>query len=219
MGRRAAMVEAVIRAAASAAKLRVRFKEEKASRGKVVRAEPLSALYEEGKVHHVGAFPALEDQLIAFTTHGFMGDCSPDRADVLIWGLSEIFPRVVSGEASWKSTRQGSARSRRANLLHSGRGRNEKHEAPPAGGGAGLSGQPASFRAMSERPCVAWFQPECGSVSAARNGSGGARLSQNILHRRGRERQRPRHRAGGATGPGPAPAPLGEDAAGTCMKF
>ena len=103
-----AMVEAVVKAAASDAKLRIRFKEVRASRGKVVRAEPVAALCEQGRVHHVGAFPALEDQLIAFTTHGYMGDGSPDRADALIWGLTEIFPRVVSSDAaSWTSPHHG----------------------------------------------------------------------------------------------------------------
>jgi hypothetical protein len=90
------MVEAVVRAAAADAKVRVRYKEVKASRGKVVRAEPVAALYEQGKVCHVGAFPALEDEMIPFTTHGYMGDGSPDRADALIWGLTELFPRVVA---------------------------------------------------------------------------------------------------------------------------
>ena len=93
-----AMVQAIVQAAAAEAKLRVPFKEVKASRGKVVRAEPVSTLYEQGKVHHVGAFTALEDQLISFTTHGYMGDGSPDRADALIWGLTELFPRVVTSD-------------------------------------------------------------------------------------------------------------------------
>ena len=102
-----AMVEAVVRAASAEAKQRVRFKEVHASRGKVVRAEPVAALYEQGKVHHVGAFPMLEDQLAAFTTHGYMGDGSPDRADALVWGLTEIFPRVVStGSSSFTDYRQ-----------------------------------------------------------------------------------------------------------------
>jgi hypothetical protein len=48
----------------------------------------------------------MEDQLCAFTTNGYLGDGSPDRADALIWGLTEIFPRVVSrGDGDWKSTR------------------------------------------------------------------------------------------------------------------
>jgi len=50
----------------------------------VVRAEPVAALYEQDRLHHVGAFPALEDQMIAFTTLGYMGDGSPDRAGALI---------------------------------------------------------------------------------------------------------------------------------------
>ena len=58
-----------------------------ASRGKVIRAEPVAALYEQGRIHHVGAFPTLEDQQCAFTTDfarkgaGF----SPDRVDALVW--------------------------------------------------------------------------------------------------------------------------------------
>jgi predicted phage terminase large subunit-like protein len=95
-----AMVEAVVQAAASKAGVRVRYKEVKASRGKVVRAEPISALYEQGKVHHVGGFPQLEDQLAAFSTAGYMGDGSPDRADALVWAITEFFPRVALLERS-----------------------------------------------------------------------------------------------------------------------
>jgi phage terminase large subunit-like protein len=65
-----AMVQSVVQAAAADAKVRVRFKEVRASRGKVVRAEPVAALYEQGHVHLVGVFPALEDQMISFTTNG-----------------------------------------------------------------------------------------------------------------------------------------------------
>ena len=112
------MVEAVVQAAASEAKLRVNLKEVRASRGKVIRAEPIAALYEQGKVHHVGGFPQLEDQLAAFTTLGYMGDGSPDRADALIWGLTEIFPRVVSsGSENWqRTTRSGRDRPQFANV-------------------------------------------------------------------------------------------------------
>jgi phage terminase large subunit-like protein len=76
-------------------RLRARFKEVKASRGKVVRAEPVAALYEQGKVHHVGAFPALEDEMIAFTSPWIHGRRQPRSRDALIWGLIELFPRVV----------------------------------------------------------------------------------------------------------------------------
>lgn len=66
------------------------FKEVVASRGKAVRAEPISALYEQGRVHHVGDFPDLEDQMCNFTASGFVGDGSPDRADALVWALTEL---------------------------------------------------------------------------------------------------------------------------------
>ena len=81
-----AMVGAVIKAVDR----KVSYKDVKASRGKVVRAEPIAALYEQGKVHHVGSFPALEDQLVAFTNTGYVGKGSPDRADALVWALTEL---------------------------------------------------------------------------------------------------------------------------------
>jgi hypothetical protein len=68
----------------------VAYKDVSASRGKAVRAEPVSALYEQGKVHHVGDFPDLEDQLCNFTASGYVGEGSPDRADALVWALTEL---------------------------------------------------------------------------------------------------------------------------------
>jgi hypothetical protein len=88
-----AMVGFVIQAA----RPRTPFKTVVASRGKAVRAEPFSALYEDGKVRHVGRFPALESELTGFTTHGYVGSDSPNRADALIWALAEIFPGVIAG--------------------------------------------------------------------------------------------------------------------------
>lgn len=63
-----------------------------ASRGKVARAEPVSALYEQGRVHHIGAFPHLEDQMCAFTTDFDRASAgySPDRVDALVWALTEL---------------------------------------------------------------------------------------------------------------------------------
>jgi len=52
--------------------------------------EPISALYEQGKVHHVGDFPDLEDQMCNFTPSGYLGEGSPDRADALVWALTEL---------------------------------------------------------------------------------------------------------------------------------
>jgi predicted phage terminase large subunit-like protein len=98
-----AMVEHVIKAAAAAVNLTVPYREVTATRGKQIRAEPVSTLYEQGKVHHVGQFDELEDQLCSFTTAGYMGDRSPDRADALVWGLTELFPGLTRrGDASTK---------------------------------------------------------------------------------------------------------------------
>ena len=77
---------------------RTPFKSVTSSRGKVVRAEPYSALYEEGKVRHVGYFRELEDELTAFSTVGYLGDTSPNRADALIFVLTELFPAIISGK-------------------------------------------------------------------------------------------------------------------------
>jgi phage terminase large subunit-like protein len=63
-----------------------------ASKGKFVRAEPVSSLYQQGRVHHVGAFTRLEDQMCAFTAdfdRKAMG-YSPDRMDALVWALTEL---------------------------------------------------------------------------------------------------------------------------------
>lgn len=57
-----------------------------ASRGKRTRAEPVAALYEQGRVHHAGLFPDLEDQLCTWTSEA----ASPDRLDALVWALTEL---------------------------------------------------------------------------------------------------------------------------------
>ena len=74
---------------------RANYKQVTASRGKVVRAEPFSALYEQGKIRHVGDFHDLEDELVAFSTFGFLGENSPNRADAWFWVLSELFPGMT----------------------------------------------------------------------------------------------------------------------------
>jgi phage terminase large subunit-like protein len=80
----------MVRFTVATADKKAAFKEVVASRGKAVRAEPISALYEQKKVHHVGEFPDLEDQMCNFTASGFIGDGSPDRADALVWALTEL---------------------------------------------------------------------------------------------------------------------------------
>lgn len=77
---------------------RTPYKSVTATRGKAVRAEPMSALYEQGKVRHVGLFNELEDELSAFSTVGYMGEQSPNRADAWIWVLTELFPGIVKDQ-------------------------------------------------------------------------------------------------------------------------
>lgn len=67
----------------------------RASRGKHVRAEPVAALYAQGRIRHVGQMPELENQLTQFTNEGYQGDNSPDRADALVWACTELFPDMV----------------------------------------------------------------------------------------------------------------------------
>jgi predicted phage terminase large subunit-like protein len=69
---------------------RIPFKAVRASRGKIVRAEPVAALYEQGRICHAGRFEELEDQQCSFTPDNIAGN-SPDRADALVWALSELF--------------------------------------------------------------------------------------------------------------------------------
>ena len=64
----------------------VPFKQVRASRGKQTRAEPVAALYEQNKVHHVGMFAELEDQMCQW----MQGEDSPDRMDALVWVLTEL---------------------------------------------------------------------------------------------------------------------------------
>lgn len=66
----------------------VSFKAVRATRGKVLRAEPIAALYERGLVHHVGEFPLLEDQMCNYT--GEPDEKSPDRMDALVWALTML---------------------------------------------------------------------------------------------------------------------------------
>jgi predicted phage terminase large subunit-like protein len=100
-----AMVEAVLRAERAGLPLR----QVRASRGKATRAEPIAALYEQGRVSHAGAFPALEDQMVQVTPFGIEGDGAADRVDALVWALSDLFPRMVKPQTdvSWEDERGG----------------------------------------------------------------------------------------------------------------
>jgi len=82
------LVEATLRAVDRS----VSYKPVRASRGKVVRAEPVAALYEQGRVKHHGSFPLLEDQMCRFTAEidRTQAGESPDRVDALVWALTEL---------------------------------------------------------------------------------------------------------------------------------
>ena len=80
------MVEAVIRQVDPL----VPYKGVHASKGKIVRAEPVAALYEQDRVSHVRGLGDLEDQMCEMTTQGFLGKGSPDRVDALVWALYDL---------------------------------------------------------------------------------------------------------------------------------
>jgi phage terminase large subunit-like protein len=73
----------------------VPFRAVHASKGKWTRAEPIAALYEQGRISHVGTFASLEDEMVNFGPNGMVGDMSPDRVDALVWALTELFPSLV----------------------------------------------------------------------------------------------------------------------------
>ncbi|MEM9716444.1 MAG: terminase family protein [Pseudomonadota bacterium] len=80
------LVETLLRQKAS----EIPYKAVRATRGKVVRAEPIAALYEQGRVAHAKPLPALEDQMGQMTLSGFIGSGSPDRVDALVWAVTEL---------------------------------------------------------------------------------------------------------------------------------
>ncbi|MFN3659422.1 MAG: DNA-packaging protein [Pseudolabrys sp.] len=82
----AEMVRAVIAAVDGTVPVRLVH----ATRGKVVRAEPIAQLYEQGRVRHAGVFPALEDEMCDFGLDGLSSGRSPDRLDALVWALTAL---------------------------------------------------------------------------------------------------------------------------------
>jgi len=86
----------------------VAFTAVRASRGKVVRAEPVAALYQQGRAHHIGTFPQLEDQMTNFTSDigRVAAGYSPDRVDALVWAFSELLVEPMKGEGIYELYRQ-----------------------------------------------------------------------------------------------------------------
>jgi predicted phage terminase large subunit-like protein len=98
------MVEAMLRMIAPD----VPFRAVRASRGKAARAEPVAALYEQGRIRHLGAFPRLEDQMCAFTPDfdRAIAGYSPDRVDALVWAITELLIEAHSGDAIFEAYRR-----------------------------------------------------------------------------------------------------------------
>lgn len=71
-----------------------------ASRGKAARAEPVAALYEQGRVRHMRGLAELEDQMCRMTARGYEGKGSPDRVDALVWALHET---MIAPAQSWRN--------------------------------------------------------------------------------------------------------------------
>jgi len=83
----------------------------RATRGKHLRAEPISALYALDKISHVGSYPKLEAQMCLFTAEGYMGVDSPDRADAMVHMFTELFPKMIRKEVK-PGLRQAKANNR-----------------------------------------------------------------------------------------------------------
>ena len=117
-----AMVEEILRGVNP----KLPFRAVKASRGKVVRAEPISNLFQQGKVKFCGRFPELEDQLCAMTTAGYNGTKSPDRADAMVWALHSLFTGLTRDKGrvnhqpnihlGYAAAKQGSRRGGQPNV-------------------------------------------------------------------------------------------------------
>ena len=88
------------------------IKEVTASRGKIVRDEPIAALFSQGRVSLVGRFQELEYQLAAKTTAGYRGDKSLNRPDAMIWGLTALFPAMAREAQDAASGKAGQLRQR-----------------------------------------------------------------------------------------------------------
>ncbi len=101
------MVEYLIRSAVTSG-LVPRIKPVHATRGKITRAEPIAALYEQGLIHHVGAFPTLEDELCSWVP----GGASPNRLDAMVWAFTELFGLREQKVSTGTRTLQVDLRSR-----------------------------------------------------------------------------------------------------------
>ena len=125
------MVESVIKAQDRSVPVKLVH----ASRGKAIRAEPISALYEQGRVHHIGRFDSLEDQMCEFSIDNVRNSStgSPDRVDALVWGLTELNEKIsgrrrrpgpkdegYKGNTTWANGSSANAPTKSANSWMAG---------------------------------------------------------------------------------------------------
>jgi phage terminase large subunit-like protein len=94
----------------------VPFSAVRAARGKVARAEPVAALYEQGRIHHIGTFAQLEDQMCSFTSNfdRKAAGYSPDRVDALVWAFTELLVEPRAGDGIFEAYRQLAAKENEA---------------------------------------------------------------------------------------------------------
>ncbi len=94
----------------------VPFSAVRAAHGKVARAEPVAALYEQGRIHHIGAFAQLEDQMCSFTSDfdRKAASYSPDRVDALVWALTELLVEPRAGDGIYETYRRLAAKENEA---------------------------------------------------------------------------------------------------------
>jgi len=78
----------------------VPYRAVRAHKGKIARAEPVAALYEQGRVSHVRGLGALEDQMCLMARHGYAGSGSPDRVDALVWALQDL---ILDPAGAWRA--------------------------------------------------------------------------------------------------------------------
>ena len=93
----------------------VPYRAVRATRGKTVRAEPVAALYEQGRVAHLRGLAALEEQMTMMTARGYEGRGSPDRVDALVWAITEL---ILEPAANWRRAARARSRLRRFRRAH-----------------------------------------------------------------------------------------------------
>jgi phage terminase large subunit-like protein len=93
------MVGALTHGAMTRMGVHFRYQCANAKMGKGLRAEPVSAIYEQGKAHHVGLFAKLEDEMCLLSPFGYQGTKSPNRIDAVVWAATDLLPGVYQAKA------------------------------------------------------------------------------------------------------------------------